>query len=748
MKQSDQNIKLAVCEMCHSRCQVTAHSNNGRLVKIEKADSDPLKDSIFPPTNACLRLLSAKDWLYHPDHLKYPLKRTGEKGEGKWEQISWDQAFDEISSKMKSIKEKYGPESIAGTRGTQRTNEEFIARFFNGLGSPNCAGQSNICYSPCCVTAKAMCGWTPRHRSTVFPEWAEERGAGSLFMIGINPAQAVHRLWKLMRDSKKAGVKIIVADPRRTESAELADVWLQLRPGSDTALLLAMIHVIIEEGLYDRDFVHNWCHGFEEVSERVRKYSPERVAEITWLKPEDIRIAARMYAQHKPAFALNGMGEEQLSNSSEAMQAKMILIAITGNLDINGGNIIPGPAEIIDCAEMSLSDVISPEQKAKQIGSDRFKLLAWPGWDLMEKYTKRIWGKACGQPSCDVVAHFPSLLRTMITGKPYPVKACLTIASNPMVTQANTKLVYKALKNLDLYVVADFWMTPSAALADYVLPSASWLERPFLYSQGGAIDRPIRGGDQALPSTIPGEYDRRNDFEIFREISIRLGLKKYWPWESLEESYDYRLSPMGITFQEFLDKGGNHFPPVEEKKYKKIGFATPTGKVELYSTIFKELGYDPLPEYEESHENILSKPELAKEYPLMLITGGRFRWMYHSEHRQVDKIRRKHPDPLVQVHPDTAKEHGIFEGDWIWIESPRGRIRMKCKHFDGLDPRVIHAEHGWWFPELPGEEPWLHGVWESNINVLMDDDPDVCNKITGVWPLKTALCKIYKCKAY
>jgi anaerobic selenocysteine-containing dehydrogenase len=317
-----------------------------------------------------------------------------------------------------------------------------------------------------------------------------------------------------------------------------------------------------------------------------------------------------------------------------------------------------------------------------------------------------------------------------------------------MVTQANTKLVYRALKSLDLYVVMEYWMTPSAELADYVLASASWLERPFLYSQGGAIDAPIRGGEQALPSKIEGEYDRKNDFDVFREISLRLGLEKYWPWQTLEESYDYRLQPMEMNFKAFMAQGGNDMPPIEEKRYEKIGFGTPTGKVELSSTIFKELGYDPLPRYEESHENPVSTPELAKEYPLMLITGGRFLWMYHSEHRQIHPIRKMRPHPLVQVHPETAGGLGIGDGDWVWIESKNGRIRMKCRYFDGIDPRVVHAEHGWWFPELPGEEPWLHGVWESNINVLMDDDPDVCNKLSGGWPLKTALCKIYKAKTY
>jgi anaerobic selenocysteine-containing dehydrogenase len=198
-----------------------------------------------------------------------------------------------------------------------------------------------------------------------------------------------------------------------------------------------------------------------------------------------------------------------------------------------------------------------------------------------------------------------------------------------------------------------------------------------------------------------------------------------------------------------MGKGGYYFPKPEYKKYERMGgFATPTGKCELYSTIFEKLGYDPLPRYKESFESPFSRPDLAEKYPLILITGGRFLPYFHSEHRQIESIRRRRPDPVVQVHPETARKMDIQDGDWIWIETQRGRIRMKCQYFDGIEPRVVHAEHGWWFPELPGEEPWLHGVWESNVNVLTEDAPELCNKLSGGWPLKTGLCKVYKVKTY
>jgi anaerobic selenocysteine-containing dehydrogenase len=569
-----------------------------------------------------------------------------------------------------------------------------------------------------------------------------------LLLVGIDPQQSMTRLWKPLLDARKSGLKLIVIDPRRTKSAEIADLWLQSRPATDTALLMSMINVVIEEELYDREFVEKWCYGFDKLRERAQEYPPEKVANIAWVGADMIREAARMYAINKPAGSLHGMGVEHHQNHLQAIQARYALCAITGNIDIEGGSYMPGPAECITEPELELSELLPPEQKRKQLGAERFKVLSFPAYDLISEHVKRVWGKTYYQARSQAIAHAPTLYRAMLTSEPYPVRAAICIAANPMVSMGNVKMVYKALKSLDLFTVWDYFMTPTADLADYVLPVASWLERPFFYTVSGA-DNIITAGEQALPATIPREYEHKDDYEILRELGIRLGQAKYWPWKNLEELYDYQLRPIGMTFREFIAKtGGLYIPPNKYKKYEEIGFATPTGKVELYSTILEKLGYDPLPDYEESHENPISRPDLAKDYPLILINGGRTLPYYHSEHHQVDSVRRKHPYPLVQINPRTATELGIRDGDWCWIETPRGKIRMKCQHFDGIDPRVVHCEHGWWYPELPAEEPWLHGVWESNVNVLTDDDPEACNKYDGGWPLKTALCRVYPLKTY
>ena len=455
-----------------------------------------------------------------------------------------------------------------------------------------------------------------------------------------------------------------------------------------------------------------------------------------------------MYATNKPATSFSYMGVEQLANVVEALQARFILPAITGNIDVGGGDIgRPPTAQYISEAEIELSDRLSPEQKKKQLGAERFRLLSYVGYDLIQENVERVWGRRMSQTH-HFFAHAPTVFRAMLTGKPYPVKAMITLSSNPMVTMPNTKLVYKALKSLELYVVMDYWLTPSAELADYVLPSASWLERPCISTACDTANF-IAGGEAPLPSVKEGEYERRTDYEFWRGLGLRLGQEEYWPWQTLEEAYDYRLAPLGYTLDHFMtEKDGHTSFRLELKKYEKVGFATPTGKLELYSTVLEKLGYDPLPRYYEPPESPISSPELAKEYPLILTTGGRFLPMYHSEHRQISSLRRQHPEPIAQINPQKAAELGIDDGDWIWIETPRGRVRQKCQYFKEMDPRVVHAQHGWWFPELPGEEPWLHGVWESNINVVTDDDPEHCNKISGGWPLRALLCRVYKVKKY
>jgi len=708
---------------------VNVHVEDGRLVRVE------------PSRYKGCRAPAAREWFYHPDRLNFPLKRAGDRGEGKWERISWDQALDEVAERLKEIREKYGAEAVAESAGTSRTYEEFRTRFMHLFGSPNMTAIDPICHGNSAVVAMTIYGWFPYWMSTEKLEATK-----CILMMGRNPLPSHQTVWEGMVKAKKAGAKIIAVDPRATETTEIADLWLQLRPGTDCALLMSMIKVIIEEGLYDKDFVANWCHGFDELAQRAEDYPPEKVADITWIPAEKIREAARMFALNRPSCALEGMGLAHQAYSRHVLQAKYIISAIVGNMDVEGGEELLGPAPFITEHEIELPDRLPPEQRKKSASGDRFKLFGWPGYELIQQSVERVWGKRGDLFHFTAILPPPVAVRAMAYGQPYPIRALITLANNPMVTWANTKLVYKALRNLELYVVVDYFMTPSAELADYVFPAASWLERPFLWNYHNTTPT-ITAGEQAVPNTMPGEYDRRSDYHFWRGLGLRLGQEADWPWETLEEHYDYRLKPLGYTFSELL-KVGKYEPPRRFKKYEQIGFGTPTGKVELYSTILEKLGYDPLPFYREPPESPVSKKELAKEYPLILTTGARFFPFFHSEHRQVESLRRRYPHPVFEIHPETAKKLDINDGDWVWIETPRGRIMQKCRYFDGIDPRVVHAQHGWWFPELPGEEPWLHGVWVSNVNVLTEENLDDMDEAIGSWSFKNFLCKVYKVKKY
>ncbi len=736
-------IKKAVCHFCKGRCRVKVYVENGKYIKSEWDESFP----IAPAIKGCVRRQKgAPEFQYHPDRLSFPLKRKGDKGEGKWDVISWEQAFGEIAEKLQKLSDQYGAETLAATNGTGRNFLFESVRFMNLFGSPNHCGQGFICWGPNAAVSEVMCGWSLRYKSV--PKQSAESTrfpTKCYFIVGSDPSQSMQRLYNELVGAKKEGAKIIVVDPRKTKTAELADIWLQIRPETDVALLLSMIHVIIEEDLYDHEFVEQWTSGFDKLQERAAEYLPEKVAELTWIPENQIKKIARLCAELKPIHMVHGMGLEHQQNSIEAIQARFSLSAITGNIGIEGGETLPGPSRLIPQSEITCDDLISEEQKNKQLGSDQWKLESAIGHDTRQESIRKFWGQKCGSYRGAGEARQPSVFEAMINGEPYPVRAALTVQSNPLITGGNTKLAYKALKSLDLYVVMDYWMTPSASIADYVLPVACWLERPFLHDEFG-IDCPIWAGEQALPASIPGEYDRKTDWEILRGIGTRLGQE--WPWENLEQVFDHRLSPLGMTHKEFMDQGGYDFSMKIPSYKDKGGFGTPTGKLELYSTVFEKLGVDPLPAYQESFENPVNTPELAEEFPFMLLTGGRFMPLFHSEFRQIESLRKIHPNPLVQLNPSTASDLDITDGDWVWIETPRGRIRMKCLHFDGIHPQIVHTEHGWWFPELPEEEPWLHGLWEANANVLTATNAEACNVKNGGWPLRTALCKVYKCKTY
>ncbi|MCL2140357.1 MAG: molybdopterin-dependent oxidoreductase [Dehalococcoidia bacterium] len=725
-------IKKSVCVWCKAECGVLVEVEDGYLKSVYP-DPDWAR-AVYPKTIACPRLKAAKEYFYHPSRLNYPLKRDGERGSGKWVCISWEQALDEIASRTKALTEHYGSETIAWARGTgYRTDPYALARFFRTLGTTNMCTQGQICYLPRAKMADVLSGY--------FPHYSVRNETRCVVVIGTEPLVSRPITAAQIRNARAHGAKLIVIDPRRTPIAEEADLWLQLRPGTDAALLLGMLYVIISQELFNKEFVDKWCYGFNELKERVTEYPLERVAEITGVATELIASAAKLYATTSPACFVEGLGIEHNPNVAPALQARWALAALTSNIDIRGGDEQVGPhPQILTDSELEPKISFTPQQIEKQIGTSRFKLLSRRTLELINPHAVRVWGKPFAPHAA---AHAPSVYRAMLSGEPYPVRALFCFAANPLITQANPKLVAKAIQSLDLVVVADIFPTPTTALADYVLPAASWLECPILWDFSGHSQY-MAAGEAALPTFIQGEYEHKTDYDIYRELAMRLGKGQYWPWPNLEAYYDAQIKPLGLTHHEYVYQRRCELKSDSYRKYEEKGFATPTGKVELYSTVLEKLGYDPLPFYTEPPETIVSAPGLAQEYPFTLINGGRIREFFHSEWRQIDSVRQLHPNPKVQIHPITASKLRIGEGDWVWIETLRGRIKEQAEISDRVQPQVIHAEHGWWYPELPESQPPQQRVWESNVNVLLDDNPDVCNPVTGGWPLRTALCKLYK----
>lgn len=688
------------CRACgHGGCGVLVHVKDSKVIKVEGDPSSPVSKGYI-----CAKSLASIELVYHPDRLKYPLKRVGDKGGGKWRRISWDEALNTIAGKLSEIKEKYGAESVVIAQGTGRDYTHFLYRFANLFGTPNILTAGHMCYVSRVGACLITCGNLPVCDYDGNPKCIVVWGNN---IVNSNPDE--YKAPAFLSALSK-GAKLIVVDPRRTSLAKRADLWLQLRPGTDTALALSMINVIIEEDLYDEEFVKNYTFGFDRLRERARQYPPEKVAEITWVPAEKIREAARLYATTKPACIQWGVAIEQTLNCTANNRALVCLMAITGNLDVPGGNVFFVPPPIMGFSEFALHRKLPPEQLKKMLGGEEYKLAARVR--LCTPYV--VW-------------------RAILKGEPYPVKAILIFGSNPVITRANAREVYEALRKVEFMVVADLFMTPTAELADIVLPVASWLEH------NNIADYWKRHGYVfARQKVIEPIGECWSDHKIFNELGKKLGYKEYF-WEDVDESLNYILKPAGITWEQFKEVGYLK-GPMEYRKYEKRGFGTPTGKVELYSTTLEKWGYDPLPDYREVPESPISNPELAKEYPYILITGARIPYFFHSEHRMISALRKLHPDPLVEIHPETAKALGVKEGDWVWIETPRGRIRQRVKVAEDIHPRVVHAEHGWWFPEI--KDP-SHGWDSSNINILTENKPPL-DPCMGSTNLRVLLCKVYK----
>jgi anaerobic selenocysteine-containing dehydrogenase len=694
---STEKVVKSACELCNAGCGVLIHLKDGKPIMVEGDPANPVNKGAI-----CIRGKNSLEYLYHPDRLKHPLKRAGERGKGKWNQITWDEALNTISSELIKAKEKYGAESVAFIRGGAKGfQDQYVTRFANVFGTPNIASMAYICHVP------RVNGSFYTYGFMALPDY--EHPPACIVLWGVNACNSAIGDCKKASEALEKGSKLVVIDPGETIFSKKADIWVKPRPCSDLALALGMINVVISEELFDKSFVESWTVGFDELRKHVQDYSPEKVAQITWVPADKIREVARFYAINKPACIAWGNGIDNNINNFQCARAISILRAITGNIGRPGGDLEWSPSGTVSkgSPELQQRNVLPPEIRNKRVSAAE-NLLPMAFYALPQNIVKAI-----------------------LKADPYPIRAVFVQGGSLLHTYSNTKEVYEALKSLDFLVVTDFFMTPTAELADIVLPVATYMEIDSLHESEFS---PTVNVIQKVAEI----EECWSDLKIYNELAKRMGMGKYF-WEEDKQALDFILKPTGLTFDEFR-RVGVITGTKQYRRYEKDGFNTPSKKVELYSDRLKELGFDPLPVYHEPPESPISEPQLAKEYPLVF-TNWKLAAFQHSAGRQLRNLRKAHPEPLAVINTETANELGIKESNWVYIETRRGKIKHKATLSSTIDPRVVMLEHGWWFPERKDAE--MYDWAESNLNILTDNKKPYAREM-GSATLRGILCKVYK----
>jgi anaerobic selenocysteine-containing dehydrogenase len=684
----EEAVKDSVCYMCGSSCPLKVRIEDGKATSVTNPD---------PRLKICPRWRASLDFVYHPDRLKYPLKRVSERGRGDFKRISWGEALDAIADKLLTLAQNYGSESVVFYSSETKECISYYQRLAHAYGSPNfCTGTSN-CFTAAWLAATLTYG--KGYGLLVEPEDRFADPATRCKVIwGSGIMHSLPHLWQEYRRIRTSGLKVIVIDPRRTKIASMADIHLQLRPGTDGALALGMINVIINQQLYDSRFVEEWMTGFDDLKELIREYTPEKVELITSVPAAKIRDAAIMYAVNKPAnIIVSPVSTTHCSNGVQNHRAIILLPALTGNVDIRGGN--RGQSATVPLNNITLRERIASLPPG--LGSDSFPI--WTG--LRKEMQSNI------------------LARRIETGLPYPIKALFGAGMN-ITFFPNSNRLLKNLKSLDFIVITEYFHNAATQLADIVLPVASWLERLNLIIKPGRHIRLIEPLIEPLAESWP-------EWKIIFELARRLNLAGLFWDGDFEKSLNHILEPSGATIESLRKHPEgieNKISPHPDKYYERAGFQTISGKVQIFSPLLREHGCHPLPVYQEPLESPLSRPDLAKSFPLVLTSGARNIAFTHSQHRNISRLRRMTPEPMVQINPNDARPRGICSGEMVKVKSPRGSIKLKAEVTDVILAGAVHIPHHW--------------AGESNVNILVDDEG--LDPISGFAPFKSQLCQVTK----
>ncbi|UFS69781.1 IscS subfamily cysteine desulfurase [Geomonas sp. RF6] len=710
------DIRHGLCGICPAGCFVTASLENGKLVQVEPREEHPLG-------MLCHIGRHSPQVVHDPDRLLYPLKRTGAKGSYDFERISWDEAFDTIVRRFREIKEKSGPEALAIYTGRGSFDMALCDLFQPAdavvssacsvlfpFGSPNTLGVGALCY----VSYAIIAPHTTMGETLLTLETDLEQ-AELIVLWGTNPATdsppLVHRQ---VLKARERGAHVVAIDPRRTETAREAGAeWIPVRPGTDGALALSLIGVLIDEELYDEKFAREWTVGFDELAQLVQHYRPDIAEGITGVPAETIRQLARRLASVRGACPVMYTGLEYSDSGVQAIRAVFTLWALAGQLDVPGGLLFRMKENIFPQNRSRL--VPNPDLK-KALGRDRYP----------------VYSAYRGE------SHAVVLPESVLEGKPYPIRALTILGGSIITAWPNPGIWRRTFEALEFMVSINRYHTADSAYADIVLPATTYYENTS-YMRYGPLFK-IR------ERLVEPQGESRNDFLILAELARRLGYGELYP-QSEEELLRFALQGTGFTLEEVRAAGGEARLPTVMMQYKKWekgglredgkpGFNTPTGKFEIASSVLAEHGYASLPVYTEPAEGPLANPDLAREFPLVFNSGSRTVHDFRSQHHGVRGLVDQHQEPPVTVNATDARELGIAEGDRVWVETPRGRAPFTARVTDDIVRGSVDAAMGGGGPLGPGR--WQ----ECNVNEVTNLAH--CDTISGFPVYKALLCRLVK----